>query len=150
MCLFFYVSSCHMLSYSCTFFFLMIRRPPRSTRTDTLFPYTTLFRSLGAGNDPCARFRVGIDQLLEAGAGRLLLADRGKGLAELEEIVRSLVAVREALESLEEGPCGFRVVALDVIGFAEPVQAIGGEIMVGVLQIGRASCRERVCQYVWI
>src|SRR3546814_17624969 len=29
-------------------FFLMIRRPPRSTRTDTLFPYTTLFRS------PCA------------------------------------------------------------------------------------------------
>src|SRR3546814_10823767 len=29
----------------CFFFFLMIRRPPRSTRTDTLFPYTTLFRS---------------------------------------------------------------------------------------------------------
>src|SRR3546814_15684243 len=28
------------------FFFLMRRRPPRSTRTDTLFPYTTLFRSL--------------------------------------------------------------------------------------------------------
>src|SRR3546814_2473376 len=31
---------------SCYFFFLMIRRPPRSTRTDTLFPYTTLFRSI--------------------------------------------------------------------------------------------------------
>src|SRR3546814_4535442 len=30
-------------------FFLMIRRPPRSTRTDTLFPYTTLFRSQGLG-----------------------------------------------------------------------------------------------------
>src|SRR3546814_16324572 len=30
-----------------SFFFLMIRRPPRSTRTDTLFPYTTLFRSQG-------------------------------------------------------------------------------------------------------
>src|SRR3546814_11935020 len=31
---------------TCLFiFFLMIRRPPRSTRTDTLFPYTTLFRS---------------------------------------------------------------------------------------------------------
>src|SRR3546814_6941924 len=28
------------------FFFLMIRRPPKSTRTDTLFPYTTLFRSM--------------------------------------------------------------------------------------------------------
>src|SRR3546814_3611031 len=35
--------------YVC-FFFLMIRRPPRSTRTDTLFPYTTLFRSA-----PCRR-----------------------------------------------------------------------------------------------
>src|SRR3546814_5280943 len=30
----------------CFVFFLMIRRPPRSTRTDTLFPYTTLFRSV--------------------------------------------------------------------------------------------------------
>src|SRR3546814_6168970 len=30
------------------FFFLMLRRPPRSTRTVTLFPYTTLFRSSGA------------------------------------------------------------------------------------------------------
>src|SRR3546814_16968878 len=33
------------LYYYLCFFFLMIRRPPRSTRTDTLFPYTTLFRS---------------------------------------------------------------------------------------------------------
>src|SRR3546814_2085411 len=31
---------------SLLFFLLMIRRPPRSTRTDTLFPYTTLFRSI--------------------------------------------------------------------------------------------------------
>src|SRR3546814_19585043 len=31
-------------------FFLMIRRPPRSTRTDTLFPYTTLFRSHALAN----------------------------------------------------------------------------------------------------
>src|SRR3546814_11829023 len=37
-------------------FFLMIRRPPRSTRTDTLFPYTTLFRSRrGAGRHPRRR-----------------------------------------------------------------------------------------------
>src|SRR3546814_7053652 len=32
--------------FSIFIFFLMIRRPPRSTRTDTLFPYTTLFRSI--------------------------------------------------------------------------------------------------------
>src|SRR3546814_11206780 len=38
------------------FFFLMIRRPPRSTRTDTLFPYTTLFRSCGQSpNWRCCR-----------------------------------------------------------------------------------------------
>src|SRR3546814_7489482 len=35
-----------ILQFVCFFFFLMIRRPPRSTRTDTLFPYTTLFRSI--------------------------------------------------------------------------------------------------------
>src|SRR3546814_10176174 len=35
-----------------SFFFLMIRRPPRSTRTDTLFPYTTLFRSRAAVRAP--------------------------------------------------------------------------------------------------
>src|SRR3546814_13479741 len=44
------VSTYRLLPYCMTyflsvFFFLMIRRPPRSTRTDTLFPYTTLFRS---------------------------------------------------------------------------------------------------------
>src|SRR3546814_5982235 len=33
----------------------MIRRPPRSTRTDTLFPYTTLFRSPRAGRHPARR-----------------------------------------------------------------------------------------------
>src|SRR3546814_619123 len=38
----------------------MIRRPPRSTRTDTLFPYTTLFRSvdIGAAKDEVARGNV--------------------------------------------------------------------------------------------
>src|SRR3546814_17160157 len=41
---------CYSLSIS-VFFFLMIRRPPRSTRTDTLFPYTTLFRSHQWAND---------------------------------------------------------------------------------------------------
>src|SRR3546814_17908055 len=37
----------------------MIRRPPRSTRTDPLFPYTTLFRSQLAGSDPDPLLRVG-------------------------------------------------------------------------------------------
>src|SRR3546814_11818727 len=37
----------------------MIRRPPRSTRTDTLFPYTTLFRS-ASRSPPCTRRRSGV------------------------------------------------------------------------------------------
>src|SRR3546814_11291914 len=44
------VRSC-ILDCMC-FFFLMIRRPPRSTRTDTLFPYTTLCRSGPDGDVP--------------------------------------------------------------------------------------------------
>src|SRR3546814_15490390 len=39
----------HHISSFILIFFLMIRRPPRSTRTDTLFPYTTLFRSSQTG-----------------------------------------------------------------------------------------------------
>src|SRR3546814_8703861 len=53
------VCSTCLSAYLLPFFFLMIRRPPRSTRTDTLFPYTTLFRSRGGarkddrgGSDP--------------------------------------------------------------------------------------------------
>src|SRR3546814_661151 len=54
------------LMCSSLFFFLMIRRPPRSTRTDALFPYTTLFRSgrrrfrlrSGKGLCPASRFRI--------------------------------------------------------------------------------------------
>src|SRR3546814_12209712 len=42
----------------------MIRRPPRSTRTDTLFPYTTLFRSVEGGADQRMQLdRLALDQL---------------------------------------------------------------------------------------
>src|SRR3546814_12318842 len=42
-----YICLSHFFCFFLIFFFLMIRRPPRSTRTATLFPYTTLFRSAG-------------------------------------------------------------------------------------------------------
>src|SRR3546814_20667162 len=48
-------------------FFLLIRRPPRSTRTDTLFPYTTLFRSI---EQPHVRQRT--EQRSPVGAGDAL------------------------------------------------------------------------------
>src|SRR3546814_4141630 len=53
-------------------FFLMIRRPPRSTRTDTLFPYTTLFRSPDRP-DQVDRAR---------GCDARTAADRGRGLGQ--------------------------------------------------------------------
>src|SRR3546814_6060429 len=53
------------------FFFLMIRRPPRSTRTDPLFPYTTLFRSEIAHVELC---------LLGSQRGRLLDDDCAQAL----------------------------------------------------------------------
>src|SRR3546814_10082899 len=53
--------------YFVFFFFLMIRRPPRSTRTDTLFPYTTLFRSApGRGQPLCRGDRFARDGLVAA------------------------------------------------------------------------------------
>src|SRR3546814_9544048 len=61
--LFFYIAIMVLNSFISSFFFLMIRRPPRSTRTDTLFPYTTLFRSarrlrLGPMEKPSDRTRL--------------------------------------------------------------------------------------------
>src|SRR3546814_4261272 len=63
------------LSLLLFFFFLMIRRPPRSTRTDTLFPYTTLFRSPARRSYPphsrrWRRLRPGTDPVDREPGGR--------------------------------------------------------------------------------
>src|SRR3546814_2926515 len=86
-------------------FFLMIRRPPRSTRTDTLFPYTTLFRSdlvrrlVGAGETDRGR---GAGGCVHLGRSRLdgLPAEEGSGAgrseehtSELQSLMRSSYAV---------------------------------------------------------
>src|SRR3546814_18000178 len=57
-------------------FFLMIRRPPRSTRTDTLFPYTTLFRSEFLSHDGSVNK---IRPLDPRGIGDRPVRDRGHG-----------------------------------------------------------------------
>src|SRR3546814_2274044 len=99
----------------------MIRRPPRSTRTDTLFPYTTLFRSdvpqasgPGRGGRQCglpaarheARGRgagsgageAGVDHAAQAVRVRVLRADEGRGrseehTSELQSLMRISYAV---------------------------------------------------------
>src|SRR3546814_8131771 len=80
-----------MLSFS-VFFFLMIRRPPRSTRTDTLFPYPTLFRSVRQP-EPLGRSRA---QHRHAGADRH--ERRGAQSSELHPL-SSLSADRRQLPS---------------------------------------------------
>src|SRR3546814_13345265 len=71
----------------------MIRRPPRSTRTDTLFPYTALFRSL--------QDRAAYDQQRKAGECVVFEDLPRGGVAN-----RALVGAAEAASSSAEAPCG--------------------------------------------
>src|SRR3546814_20476984 len=70
------------------FFFLMIRRPPRSTRTDTLFPYTTLFRSsTGSSCWPVA------GSAFMTTRGRLIDSRSEEHTSELQSLMRISYAV---------------------------------------------------------
>src|SRR3546814_17151520 len=79
-------------------FFLMIRRPPRSTRTDTLFPYTTLFRSSGLAGAVGVHF---VDQHGDVVGVHV----RGHAVAEVEHVAfaRTAVAVAVAVQRLAYG-----------------------------------------------
>src|SRR3546814_14995379 len=103
----------------------MIRRPPSSTRTDTLFPYTTLFRS---GN-----WRVTDPDALGS-----FLDDSGYRLRRDEDHP----AVDRSLPKAN---------IIDImLDYDEVALQKEEEILKSLAQreIGRASCRERVCQYV--
>src|SRR3546814_12884607 len=69
---------------SCPCFFLMLRRPPRSTRTDTLFPYTTLFRSHFARAGPERYLKLCPPQIIELAAKRVI----GPAVVVCQKIVR--------------------------------------------------------------
>src|SRR3546814_15664840 len=77
----------------CLLYFLMIRRPPRSTRTDTLFPYTTLFRS---------QLPVVILGLADGPLGSVIadrrLAESGPG----EQALHEAVALRHRADDVED------------------------------------------------
>src|SRR3546814_6190064 len=92
----------------------MIRRPPRSTRTDTLFPYTTLFRSrggqlvLGRGAAEAkadARSRLGVTQTDRAehmaGAPRSARAGRARGESDVAQIGEEAVHVQPIAAEVE-------------------------------------------------
>src|SRR3546814_7808191 len=79
------------------FFFLMIRRPPRSTRTDTLFPYTTLFRSPARRRDRADR-----EQSVRAGKrqGKSVGPHRGRGRGRRQPLARRSEEHTSELQSL--------------------------------------------------
>src|SRR3546814_19310414 len=112
----------------------MIRRPPRSTRTDTLFPYTTLFRSVVV-HAVVLRPRLARRVDVEAGA-----------LAQVVAVgIGHTVAARAGVRRDQDDPVLGRV-ALRA-GLGDEVLLVAGQAREPV-HIGRASCWGRVCQYV--
>src|SRR3546814_10096773 len=84
-------------------FFLMIRRPPRSTRTDTLFPYTTLFRSVAVAQIVARRGGEDHRFLRHHRDARADGGGVGGGQRHAIEADLARLRVVEALGELEEG-----------------------------------------------
>src|SRR3546814_3939971 len=111
----------------------MIRRPPRSTRTDTLFPYTTLFRSQGedALHRPVGERAVGQVERVAGGDPAFLQypvipaaaprRDDGRGHARVAEAVPELPAGLAALADLDQRAAETVAIAEAHIALDHPV-----------------------------
>src|SRR3546814_1806195 len=91
----------------------MIRRPPRSTLADTLFPYTTLFRSPAPHSERCRElggYGIGRDHRL-VGADRAVAGFRGGSVVVAGVDRRILVgpALRQRCRGLVRGPCRYAI-----------------------------------------
>src|SRR3546814_18543492 len=122
----------------------MIRRPPRSTRTDTLFPYTTLFRSVRLQGIPDPERTMHVQRATPP----IDLFLNGDDIAMIfSRVVEQRIAAHEAVAQMQVdmGARGKRrqcaAIRSSQLERADPVRFRGDEI-------GRASGRERVCQYV--
>src|SRR3546814_14141554 len=98
----------------------MLRPPPRSTRTDTPCPYTTLFRAQDE-----------TDYILENSGARILVVS---------------ASLASAAQQLTTGIKRFAMDG-DIPGYESWEDAVAAMPAIPV-EVGRASCRERVCQYV--
>src|SRR3546814_3951210 len=158
----------------------MIRRPPRSTRTDTLFPYTTLCRSLddvdltvakgqfaaivgpsGCGKSTILNLVAGFEQVTSGtvrvdgtpvgapGPDRAVVFQEAAlfpWLSVWENTVFSPTARSRPVREYADKARHF----LSRVGLADFHDHLPSQLSGGLQQIGRASGRERVCQYVEI
>src|SRR3546814_15268052 len=123
------------------FFVLKIRLPPRSTRTDTRFLYTTLFRSSDSPNDSEASTDIATADLrFDLGAGLSLTAITA--FNEISEFNRSDNDMTAADGGAYDQQNRYRTFSQELRLNYE------GDRLSGLMEIGRASCRDRVCQYV--
>src|SRR3546814_15264763 len=147
-------------------FFLMIRRPPRSTPTDTLFPYTTLFRSAQGvgfidptGGDVAGNAAGGGGGVEKAAGGRTKLADASaeatKRERELQQALDRTDKREDILSRYDDAPRALDRAAKD----ARELSQLVGETMNGLAKAtkdnplgagiytqaktGTASCMER-------
>src|SRR3546814_16775555 len=123
----------------------MIRRPPRSTRTDTLFPYTTLVRSRRRRN-----YEKRSSLLPKSRDLNILIMTTGNDIraAFLGYFQRN---GHEAVASSPLVPRNDPTLLFTNAGMVQFKNVFtGNEKRPYSREIGRASCRERVCQYVWI
>src|SRR3546814_19996070 len=112
----------------------MLRRPPRSTRTDTLFPYTTLFRSLHR-RQPLSPEDAWNRLLRYAGHWTLL----GYGIFAVVEKASGRFIGETGIADFHRG-----------LGDDFDQAGEAAYVFCADIQIRRASCREGVCQYVSI
>src|SRR3546814_14764402 len=121
----------------------MIRRPPRSTRTDTLFPYTTLFRSddpagLDPQNFPFAASRDFTLRGVPVKGFRISYV--GEQGWELHFPLSYGLALWDMFRDVGITPIGIETYANS--------RRLEKSLRLQNAEIGRASCRARVCQYV--
>src|SRR3546814_13959610 len=124
----------------------MLRRPPRPTRTDTLFPHTTLFRSARPiieidGVSKTYRTQDGevpslkpLDFQINDGEFLVVVGPSGCGKSTLLKMIAGLLPPTDG------------EIRVDGKAITKPHSVVG--VVFQSAQIGRASCRERVCQYV--
>src|SRR3546814_15591593 len=124
----------------------MRRRPPRSTRTDTLFPYTTLFRSTGidlAGGSSAVAVTLADALTVQGGVNGATGIFLGDGTTQVLDLagpvnIQSNGGLATGVRS-GNSYGNVQIVSRDTLSDTNSD---------GVAEIGRASCRERVCQVV--